>query len=157
MKADFETIAAVLSFISNSVGIALLHFVLQQDKLKKNVSEIEESIKSKMSDYHYLKRKRKSLIRMLWNPFLYILHLLNLSILTAIVIVLIYGPIVFFGAEPSSSLSEPLTTTEERLYIIWLLGGLIGYSLKGIIPTFALFSLSFKSKKWLKTNEPSRN
>ena len=154
MRDDFETLAAVISFITNSVSIASLIYILEKGGLKKIKAELETLIRSKMSDYYLLKQKYHSLIEYLKNPFLYISHLLILFVLICLVIILLRGPGVFFNPDTSSTLSKPLTQAEKIIYYIWLLGGLISYTLKGIIPTCELVLLRNQSKNWLAKNEP---
>lgn len=153
MTNAFQTIAFVISFVTNGVGITSLKFILDNDELKNLKAELEGQIKIKFAEPNYVKKKYKQLIKQLWNPFIYMLHLLNIAILTCLVIILIYGPQSIFGSDPSSTLSEPLTRTDKVLYFIWLIGGLITYALIGVLPFCNLFILKNKTKKWIKIND----
>src|SRR5438552_14125123 len=81
MKADFETLAAIIGFILNGAEIAALAALLQSDALK-NLRE-DLSRLNAYSDYSYTKRRRRKLGWYL--AALILLNLINIFLYAALI------------------------------------------------------------------------
>lgn len=156
MKVDFETLATILVFIINSVGLAALWRELEKDEIKEIKDDLGNAIKSNISNYGYVIRKRKKLSGLLISIWMILLHIINLIILIGLLLVLILGPENVFTDPIDGSLAEPLTQVERVLYWIWFGSFLLAYIIRGLVPTLDLIKLYIKSGQWLKKNEPKR-
>ena len=156
MKADFETIAAALAFIINGAGMAALWRILEKEETKEIRDKLSGAIKTKTSDFGYVKRLHKKLWSELIPIWLFLLHIVNLAILIGLMIILILGPERVFAPQNGATLSEPLFPFMRVLYWVWLILFLFAYIIRGFMPTLKLLKIYVKSNRWLRNNEPKR-
>ena len=156
MKADFETFAAVISFLLDGAGVATLAALLDNKQLKDLQSDLGEAVQHRLSDFGYVRRKNQALVRELFSVPVILLHILNLLIFAGILYVLISGPQNLPVGLMSGTAAEPLTLLEKILYAIFWILIFLGYLIKCVIPTLQYGALYRKARRWLKENDPHK-
>lgn len=152
MKVDFETLAAAITFIVNTAGVATLWWLLERSELNELKSDLGEAIKTNTSDIGYVKRLRRKL-RWELVGWMLLLHVVNLGIYLALLAILLLGPQMLFSPSTAGALAEPLTPWEKVIYSVWLaISGLV-YVARGVAPTLGFVALCVKAGRWLRTNE----
>ena len=153
MKADFSTLAVLFNLILQSAGLAALGSLLSRKGVEDLVADLRRAIGpdrgDERPDEKYVARKVKALRGELFSTWMVLLHLMNLGILVAVVVVLVIGPeVVFSSAE--GELAEPLSPAQLAVYWVWFALNVIGYVVKGASPTVQWFRLAYAAKAWLK-------
>ncbi len=153
MKADFETVAAVVSFITDAGASGGLIAFLERADFKEVQDKVREKIASRLSDPGYVREKNKSLGRLLFSATMVVLHFINVIILVGFLVLLILGPDNLPPRLLAGTTAEPLTPWERILYTGVLVIAVAIYVFRCAAPTCQALSLYIKAKAWLKEND----
>ncbi len=152
MKVNFETLAALFTFIINAAGVATLMWLLERTELKDMRDNLSAAIKIRASDPPYVRRLFGKLTRELLG-WLLVLHIVNILVYAAAGAILRIGPENIFIFSKNDPLAAPLSASEKAIFWIWLgVTGLV-YFIRGISPTFRLVTLWARTFRWLRQNE----
>lgn len=157
MKVDFETLAAIMSFVMNAAGVATLALLLSDKELIELYEELSKTIKTRLSNYGFVLRKRQNFGKTIFSPLVILLHLFNLVIFMALYLILIIGPENIHAAIFSGTIAEPLTLLEKIIYMTVISLNLLAYLSRCFVPTIRYLALYRKTKNWLNQNEPHRS
>ncbi len=157
MKVDINTIGPVIGFIVNGVGVAALIALLQKDELKNLQSNLTTALGELHPDYAgYVKRHRRMLLWELLSPWTLALHLINLGIYAALLLILSVGPEKLLSSQTAGALAQPLTSLEKLLYWIWLVSSALAYVARCLVPTVGLVRLYRKAGEGVRSNGPKK-
>jgi hypothetical protein len=152
VKVDFETLAAIISFLTSAAGVGGLIALLADTDFRELQKELGGLIKTERADYKYTKRKTQNVG---WRLFtgITILHLVNIGVYIVLLLVLIIGPERLPAALLADTAAEPLAPLEKILYSTWLVISILVYLFRCILPTLDSFVLYGRAKSWLKDNK----
>ena len=156
MKADLNTLGPVIGFIVNGVGVVTLAALLDKSELKDLQATLSSALAELYSDYGFVKRHRRKLLWEILSPWTLALHVINLGIYAALLVVLLIGPEKLFSPETASALAQPLTGLEKLVYWIWLVVSAVAYIARGFVPTIRLVKLYRKAGKGIRSNGPRK-
>ena len=156
MKADLNTIGPVIGFIVNGVGVATLRALLERSDLKELQGTLSAALAEVFPDHGFVKRRRRLLLWELLSPLTLALHLINLSIYVALLLILWIGPEKLFSPQTAGALAQPLTGLEKLLYWIWLVVSLLAYIATCLVPTIRLVKLYKKAGEGMRRHGPKR-
>jgi hypothetical protein len=156
MKADLNTLGPVIGFIVNGVGVATLAALLDRSDLKDLQVKLSNALAEVYPDFGYVKRHRRKLLWELLSPWTLALHVINLSIYTALLLILLIGPEKLFSPETAGALAQPLTGLEKLVYWIWLVLSALAYIARCFVPTIRLVKLYRKAGKGIRSNGPKK-
>lgn len=152
MKADFETLTAIISFLTSAAGVGGLISLIIDDDFQNLLKTLGGLIRAADSDYDYIKQLTRKLGGRLFTGIL-ILHLVNLGVYALILLIVIVGldrlpPVLLAGTT-----AAPFTILERLLYYIWLVISLLVYFFRCIAPTLDAWALYHRARKWLKAHQ----
>lgn len=156
MKADLNTLGPVIGFIVNGVGVATLAALLASSDLKDLQAKLSNVLAEVYPDFGYVKRHRRELLWELLSPWTLALHVINLGIYVALLLILLIGPEKLFSPETAGALAQPLTGLEKLLYWLWLVLSALAYIARCFVPTIRLVKLYRKAGKWIRSNGPKK-
>jgi hypothetical protein len=149
MKVDFETLGAVIAFLTSAAGVGGLLALLDDADFKELLKNLGSLVKNDRADRNLTQRNTRKLGWRLFTGIL-ILHIVNLGVYASLLVVLVIGPdhlpATLWVANPAT----PFTSLEKILYTTWLVISLLVYLFRCILPTINSFSLYSKALKWLR-------
>jgi hypothetical protein len=151
MKADFETMGAIIAFLTSAAGIGGLIALLTDGDYKELLKTMSGLVRTDQSDLAYTRRTTQKLGWYLFTGIL-TLNIVNLAVYAVILSVLIIGPERLPPGLWTSAAVTPFTLPEKILYFTWFVISLLVYIFRCILPTIDSFSLYHKARKWLKKN-----
>jgi hypothetical protein len=146
--ASIDATSSMIGFFVNSAAVATQRVLIERDELKKLQEDLSSLIKTKLSDPYNVKQKRKKLILQLISWIL-LLHVINLAILAAAVVLLLWGPEKLAHVLPGLQAS-PLSTTAKIALWLWLLVNGITYLSLCLMPTVRSVRLIHRASKWMR-------
>lgn len=149
MQVDFDTFGAIIAFLTSAAGVGGLLALLEDADLKGLQTSLGSLVSNDRSDYDLIKKKTRNLgWRLLTGIF--ILHLVNLVVYIALLLVLIIRPegvpTALWIADPAI----PFTLLETILYAAWWIISMLVYLFRCILPTISSISLYARALKWLR-------
>jgi len=153
MKASFETLAAIIVFVMNAAGLATLIGLLNKTEIKDLAAELRPTV---MSEHGYIRRKRDKFAKMIFSPYIILFHLLNLAVLCALILALVFGPDKLLAGHSPASVAQPLTPLEEWIFLFWLIVSFLGYIVQCASPSVQNVILLIRASLWLRKNDPHR-
>jgi len=154
MKFDFETLGAIIAFLTSAASVSGLTALLDNADFKGILKTLGDLVNNNLADFTLTRRYTQNLG---WRLFtgIFILHIVNLGIYVALLLVLIIGPDHLPAALWVANPAAPFTLLENILYATWLVISLLVYLFRCILPTIDAFSLFLTASRWL--GERARN
>lgn len=148
--ASIDATSSMIGFFVNSAVVATQRVLIERDELKELRKALSDLLGTRTSDRPNVMETKKKLIHQL-IPWILILHLINLAILTAAVLLLVWGPEKLAQILPGFQAS-PLSTAAKIALWLWLLVNGITYLSLCFMPTVRIVLLNQKAGKWLRDN-----
>lgn len=148
--ASIDATSSMIGFFVNSVVVATQRVLIERNELTELRKALSELLGTRTSDRHYVMEKRKKLILQL-IPWILILHLINLAILTAALVLLLWGPEKLSQILPGFQ-AFPLSTAATIALWLWLIVNGITYLSLCLMPTVSIVQLVLRAGKWLREN-----
>lgn len=150
--ADLDATTSIIGALVNGAAITAQRALLEREEIKKLKDELSSI--DYLSQYQQVKQQRQSLVSQLWS-WIFLFHLINLGIFAALIVFLAIGPVTLSQYFPRIQ-GSPLTSTAKILLWLWLIISGLNYIALCFVPTFKLWQLARKTKKWLSERESKR-
>ncbi|HEV7683912.1 MAG TPA: hypothetical protein VGO68_17410 [Pyrinomonadaceae bacterium] len=148
--ANIDATSSMIGFFVNSAAVATQRVLIDGVELKELRKALSKLLMTKTSDPYNVKETRKKLILQL-IPWILLLHVINLAILTAAAVLLLWGPEKLANIVPGFQ-AYPLSTAAKIALWLWLLVNGITYLSLCFMPTVRDVQLIHRAGKWLRDN-----
>jgi hypothetical protein len=145
----------MIGFFVNSVAVATQRALIESAELKNLEEDLSVQLRTQLSEPDYVKRVRKKLFLQL-IPWILLLHLVNLAILAAAVVLVFWGPEKIANILPGFQAS-PLSTAAKSALGAWLLVNGITYLALCFMPTVRIVRLIQRAAKWVRDHPSNRS
>jgi len=152
--ANIDATSSMIGFFVNSAAVATQRVLIERDELKELRKDLASQVSTRVSDRDYVKEQRKKLIFQMMGWIL-LLHLINLAILAAAVVLVLSGPEKLANTLPGLQAS-PLSSTAKIALWLWLLVNGISYLALCVAPSVRNVRLIHRAGKWMRDHSDNR-